>query len=147
MIRKKLILGIIILIAAVIILNEFVANWPYFMMGIPIGVFGINNMDSTNHSVNVQVFDSNNTLLINETYKLGYSQPGQSVPGQSIQYPENGWENVHDKDRLFPTGNYKFILIIDNNAAQTFQEGLDTWNELNFVIDNNGNLSVSTLVV
>jgi hypothetical protein len=146
MTRKKLILGIIILIAAVIIINKFVANWPYFMMGIPLGVFGISNSDSTNHSVNVQVFDSNNKLLLNKTYELGHSQQGQWIPGQSITYPENGWENVRDKDRLFPTGSYTFILTLDNNTAQTFQEGLDTWNELNFVIDNNGNLSVSTSV-
>src|SRR3990170_103514 len=114
MTRKKLIVGIILLIAVVLIIKENVN--PYFMMGIPIGVFGINNMDSTNHSVNVQVSDSNNTLLINETYKLGYSQPGQSVPEQSINYPENGWKSVHDKERLFPDGYYTFIIKLDNNV-------------------------------
>lgn len=90
--RKKLIIGIIILIAAVMIINEVVAYLPFFMVGAPLGVFGINNMDSTNHSVNVQVFDPNNKLLLNKTYEVGHSQPGQWVPEQSIQYPENGWE-------------------------------------------------------
>jgi hypothetical protein len=145
MTRKKLIIGIIILIALVLILKENVN--PYFMMGIPIGVFGINNMDSTNHSVNVQVFDSNNTLLIYETYKLGYSQPGQSVPEQSINYPENGWESVHDKDRLFPNGYYTFIIILDNNVAQPYKKYLDTWSQVSITIDNYGNLSVGDAVV
>jgi len=51
MTRKKLILGIIILIAAVLIIKEVVAYWPYFIVGAPPGVFGVNDTDSTNHSV------------------------------------------------------------------------------------------------
>jgi len=51
MTRKKLILGIIILIAAVLIINEVVAYWPYLVVGAPLGIFGVNNTDSTNHSV------------------------------------------------------------------------------------------------
>jgi hypothetical protein len=51
MTSKKLILGIIILIAAVLIIKEVVAYWPYLVVGAPPGVFGINNTDSTNHSV------------------------------------------------------------------------------------------------
>ncbi|MFZ3382980.1 MAG: hypothetical protein WA144_03545 [Candidatus Methanoperedens sp.] len=120
MTRKKLIIGFIILIAAVLIIKEIFAYNPYFMMGIPVGVFGINNMDSTNHSVNVQVIDSKNNLLLNKTYELGHSKSGQWVPEQYINYPENGWESVHDKDRLFP------------NSIQ---------------IDNNGNLSVGEAIV
>jgi hypothetical protein len=51
MTRKKLISGIIILIAAVLILTEVVAYLPYFIEDAPPGVFGINNTESTNHSV------------------------------------------------------------------------------------------------
>ncbi|CAG1003828.1 MAG: hypothetical protein MPEBLZ_02533 [Candidatus Methanoperedens nitroreducens] len=146
MTRKKLIIGVIVLIAVVLIIKEVVPNYPYFMVGAPLGVFGINNMDSTNHSVNVQVFDTNNKFLLNKTYELGHSKPGQWVPEQFIQYPENGWESVHDKDRLFPKGNYTFIVTLDNNSAQTFQEELDTWRAADIVIDNNGNLSVGAVV-
>ncbi len=145
MTRKKLIIGIIVLIAVFLIVKEIIAYWPYFMMGAPLGVFGINNRDSTNHSVNIQVFDSNNNLLLNKTYELGHSQLGQWVPEQSIQYPENGWKNVHDKDRLFPKGNYTFIITLDNNAAQTFHEELDTWRAAAIEIDNNGKLSVGAI--
>ncbi len=146
MTRKKLIIGIIILIAAVLIIKEVVEYFPYFMVGAPLGVFGISNRDSTNHSVNIQVFDSNNNLLLNKTYELGHSQPGQWVPEQFIQYPENGWKSVYDKDRLFPKGYYTFIITLDDNAAQTFQEELDTWRVANIEIDNNGNLSVGAVV-
>lgn len=146
MTRKKLIIGVIVLIAAVLIINEVVVYWPYFVVGAPLGVFGINNMDSTNHSVNVQVFDSNNKLLLNKTYELGHSQPGQWVPEQFKQYPENGWESVQDKDRLFPKGYYTFIVTLDNNSARTFQEELDTWRVAGITIDNNGNLSVGAVV-
>lgn len=142
MTRKKLIIGIIILIAAVLILTEVVAYWPYFIVGAPSGVFSISNFDSKNHSVNIQIFDSNNKLLHNKTYELGHSQQGQWVPEQFIQYPENGWKSVYDKDRLFPKGNYTFKITLDNNAAQTFQEKIDTWRAAGIAIDNNGNLSV-----
>ena len=146
MTRKKLIIGIIILIAAVLIIKEIVAYYPYFMVGTPLGVFSISNFDSKNHNVNIQVFDSNNRILLNKTYELGHSQPGQWVPEQFIQYPENGWKSVYDKDRLFPKGNYTFIITLDNNAAQTFQEKLDTWRAAGIAIDNNGNLSVGAVV-
>jgi hypothetical protein len=146
MTRKKMIIGIIVLIAALLIIKEIVAYYPYFMVGAPLGVFGISNRDSTNHSVNIQVFDSNNRILLNKTYELGHSQPGQWVPEQFIQYPENGWKSVYDKDKLFPKGNYTFIITLDNNVAQTFQEKLDTWRVANVVIDNNGNLSVGAVV-
>ncbi len=53
----------------------------------------------------------------------------------------------HDKDRLFPKGNYTFIITLDNNTAQTFQEKLDTWRVAGIAIDNNGNLSVGAVVV
>jgi hypothetical protein len=146
MTRKKLIIGIIVLIAVLLIVKEIIAYWPYFMMGTPLGVFGISNRDSTNHSVNIQVFDSYNKFLLNKTYELGHSQPGQWVTEQFIQYPENGWESVYDKDRLFPKGNYTFIITLDNNVAQTFQEELDTWRAANIEIDNNGNLTVGAVV-
>lgn len=145
MTRKKIILGIIILIGAMLIIKEVVASWPYFIGGAPLGVFGINNMDSTNHSVNVQVFDSNNKLLLNKTYELGHSQQGEWVQEQFIRYPENGWKNVHDKERLFPKGNYTFIITLDNNPARTFHEELDTWRAAAIDIDNNGKLSVGTI--
>jgi len=82
MTRKKLIIGIVVLIAAILIIKEIVAYWPYFMVGAPLGVFGISNRDSIDHSVNVQVFDSSNKLLLNETYNL--------VPLQTLYYPEKG---------------------------------------------------------
>lgn len=144
MTRKKLIIGIVVFIASVLIIREVIAYWPYFVVGAPFEVFGINNLDSTNHSVNVQVYDSNNKLLLNKTYELGHSQTGQWVPEQSIRYPENGWKSVYDKDRLFPKGNYTFIIKLDNNSAQTFHEKLDTWMSAYISINNYGNLSIES---
>lgn len=90
MARKKLIIGIIVLIVVLLILKEVVAYYPYFMVGAPLGVFGIINRDSTDHSVNVQVFDSSNKLLLNETYDLG--------PSQTLYYPEKGWKDVYERE-------------------------------------------------
>jgi hypothetical protein len=138
MTRKKMIIGIIILIAVLLIIKEIVAFFPYFMMGMPFGVFGINNMDSTNHSINVQVFDSSNKLLLNETHDLG--------PSQTVSYPENRWKDAHDKDRLFPNGNYKFIITLDDNVTETYQDSMDTWSSAHIEIDNNGNMHIGKIV-
>lgn len=142
---NKQIIGIIILIAAVLFFKEAFAYYPYFMVGPPLGVFSISNFDSKNHRVNIQVFDLNNKFLLDKTYEIGHSKQEQWVPEQFIQYPEKGWKNVHDKERLFPKGNYTFIITLDNNTAQTFQENLDIWREAGIAIDNNGNLIVGVI--
>ncbi len=135
--RKKIIIGIIILIAILLIIKGIVAYIPFLMMGAPFEVFGINNMDSTDHNINVQVFDSTNKLLINETYELGYSQ--------TVSYPPTGWKDVYEKDRLFPKGKYTFIITLDGNVTETYQKVMDTWSSAHIVIDNNGNMHIGTI--
>ena len=136
--RKKIIIGIIILLAVLLIIKEIVAYFPYFMMGAPFGIFGINNMDTTNHNINVQVFDATNKLLINETYDLG--------PSQTVTYPETGWKDVYEKNRLFLSGNYKFIITLDSNVTEIYQDVMDTWSSAHIEIDNNGNLHIGKIV-
>ncbi len=136
--RKKIIIGIIILLAVFLVITEIIAFFPYFMMGTPFGVYGINNMDSTNHNIIVQVFDSTNKLLINETYDLG--------PSQTVSYPGTGWKDVYEKDRLFPKGKYTFIITIDGNVTETYQEVMDTWSSAHIEIDNNGNMHIGKIV-
>lgn len=137
MTRKKLIICIVVLIAAVLIIKEIVAYWPYFMMGAPLGVFGISNMDSTNHSVNVQIFDSNNKLLINQTYGLG--------PSQRLYYPEKGWKDVYEREKLFPRGDYKFVITLDDSFTKTHQGVMDAWNVVDFKIYGNRNIIIGVM--
>ncbi len=138
MTRKKLIIGIIILMAAVVIIKEVIAYYPYFMVGAPLGVFGISNRDSTGHSVNVQVFDSGNKLLLNETYDL--------IPLQTLYYPEKGWKDVYEREKLFPGGDYKFVITLDGNATKTYQGVMDAWSLVHIEIDNNGNMNLGKMV-
>ena len=138
MTRKKLIIGIIVLIVAVLIIKEIVAYWPYFMVGAPLGVFGISNRDSTNHSVNVQIFDSGNKLLLNETYDLG--------PSQRLYYPEKGWKDVYEREKLFPSGDYKIILTLDGNATKTYQGAMDAWSVVDFKIHSNENIEMGKMM-
>lgn len=95
-------------------------------------------MDSTNHNIIVQVFDSTNKLLINETYELGHSQ--------TVSYPITGWKDVYEKDRLFPKGKYTFIITLDGNVTETYQEVMDTWSSAHIEIDNNGNMHIGKIV-
>ena len=131
---KKSIIGIIALIAALLIIKEVVAYYPYFMMGAPLGVFGIINRDSIDHSVNVQIFDSGDKLRLNETYDLG--------PSQELHYPEKGWKDVYEREKLFPGGDYRIILTLDGNVAKTYQGAMDAWSTVDFKIYRNGNINI-----
>ena len=136
---KKLIIGIIILIAAVLIFKEIIDYLPYFIGGAPLPVLYISNHDSKNHSVNVQIFDSNNKSIFNKTYELGDS----ISEAYSAEYPEKGWKDVHEKERLFPKGTYSFIVKMDNNFIKTQQIQMEDDRLASISIDQNGNLDIS----
>ena len=142
MTRKKLIIGIVVLIAAVLIAKEIIDYLPYFIGGAPLSVFGISNFDSKNHSVNVKIFDSNNISLFDKTYELGDSLS----EGYTVQYPENGWKDVHEKERLFPKGTYTFIVTMDTNISKTQQIKMDDDRIASINIDNIGNLDIKTYI-
>jgi len=142
MTRKKLIIGIIVLIVAVPIVKEIIDYLPYFIGGAPLSVFGISNFDSKNHSVNVQIFDSNNRSLFDKTYELGDSRSESYI----IQYPEKGWKDVHEKGRLFPKGTYTFIVTMDANVSKTQQIEIDDDRIASINIDNNGNIDIKTYI-
>ncbi len=112
---------------------------PYFIGGAPLPVFGISNFDSKNHSVNVQIFDSNNKSLFDKTYELGDSRS----EAYTAQYPENGWKDVHEKERLFPKGTYTFIVTMDTNVSKTQQIKMEDDRLASISIDNNGNIDIS----
>ena len=142
MTRKKLIIGIIILIAAVLIIKEIIDYLPYFIGGAPLSVFGISNFDTKNHSVNVQIFDSNNRSLFDKTYELGDSRS----EAFTVQYPQNGWKDVHEKERLFPKGTYTFIVTMDNNINMTQQILMDDDHIAEIVIDKNGTIDILNFI-
>ncbi len=137
--RKKLIIGIILLIAVLLIVTKIIDYLPYFIGGAPLPVFGISNFDSKNHSVNVQIFDSNNKSLFDKTYELGDSQS----KAYTVQYPENGWKDVHEKERLFPKGTYTFIVTMDTNISKTQQIKMEDVRLASISIDSNGNIGIS----
>lgn len=156
MTRKKLIIGIIILIAAVLIavpiIKEFIDYSPYLIGGAPLSAFGIYNDDSKNHSINVQIFNSNNSSFIDKTFEIGV---GNSQSGAyTVHYPNsnpdkpwyNGWKDVHEKERLFPKGTYTFIVTMDNNINKTQQILMDDDHIAEIVIDKNGTIDILTFV-
>lgn len=137
MIRKKIIVIIVILLV-VLAVYEIVAYIPYLMMGPPFEVFGINNMDSKSHTINVQVHGPTNRLLINQTYNLG--------PSQTVSHPETGWKDAHEKDRLFPNGYYTFIITLDGNVTETYEGVMDTWSSASIYIDNYGKVFIGKVM-
>lgn len=126
------------MIAAVLIVKEIIDYLPYFIGGAPLPVFGIYNHDSKKHSVNVQIFDSNNKSLFDKTYELGDSQS----EAYSVEYPEKGWKDVYEREKLFPSGDYKFVITLDGNVTKTYQGVMDAWSMVDFKIDNYGNINI-----
>ena len=139
--RKKLIISIIILIAALLIVKEIIDYFPYFMMGTPLPVFSIYNQDSKNHSVNIKIFEypyNEHELILDKTYELGSSQ--------SVEYPEKGWKDYHEKDKLFPKGDYTFIVTMEDNLSKARPIKIDTWQGASIAI-NNGNIDIGNPIV
>ena len=88
------------------------------------------------------LFRSNNISLFDKTYELGDSQS----EAYTVQYPENGWKDVHEKERLFPTGTYTFIVTMDNNISKTQQIKMDDDRIASINIDNNGNIDIKSYI-
>jgi len=160
MTRKRLILGIIILIAAILIITEVVAYWPYFIVGAPLGVFGINNTDSTNNSVTEPA--SGQLTIYGYVYDrtTGGKIPQATISislftngglGGSIDYvksitsDENGFYSVtlhqlhNDPVKQFPYQDYHLTAIHKNFMSDVKYYGHDTFeNKIDFYLESAG---------
>ncbi len=96
-------------------------------------------MNSNDFYEHKQIFDSNNKSLFDKTYELGDSQS----EAYTAQYPENGWKDVHEKEKLFPKGTYTFIVTMDTNVSKTQQIKMEDDRLASISIDNNGNIDIS----
>jgi|GEM_PF-3967151 len=158
MTRKKLISGIIILIAAVLIITEVVASyWPY--LGAPPGDSVINNTDPPNHSVTEPesgqlklygyVYDnitgdkiSNATISISLFINGGVGGSSRSI--RYIKSDDNGFYSVtldqlhNDPDQIneFPYQDYHLTAIHKNFMPAEKYYGHDTYeNKIDFYLE------------
>lgn len=159
MTMKKLITGFIILIAAILIITEVVVYWPYFIGGAPVGVFGINNTDPTNHSVTEPesgqlklygyVYDnitgdkiSNATISISLFINGGVGGSSRSI--RYIKSDDNGFYSVildqlhNDPGQIneFPYQDYHLTATHKNFMSAEKSYGHDTFeNKIDFFLE------------
>ena len=114
--KRKALIGasILVLLLSVFFVVRFITN-PYYIVGPPTPLFYIRNMDEGAHELRVEVFDSENNSVLNETYAL--------APGEEISYlkpfksREMGGEMV----------NYTFKFTLDGRFTETYSTKVGPW--------------------
>ncbi len=92
---------------------------PYFLVGAPSPLFCIHNYDSKEHKVVIEIFDSNNESVFEQTYEL--------APEAEICQSKPTWLLLQVS---IPPGNTKdctFKATLDDNIMEKHQIGLQPW--------------------
>jgi hypothetical protein len=106
-----------ILIAIILIIVGFflvIIFLPILMIGQPLSLFSINNTDdSMNHTLTVEIFDSDNSSLFKKTYFLEPKERVEYNRSFGI-YPTFSWSFITWSD-----GIYTFKFTLDNDTIET----------------------------
>jgi hypothetical protein len=92
---------------------------PYLFIGVPTSLFSINNHDSNEHKVAIEVFDSNNESVFKKTYEL--------APKAYISQSKSTWLLMQ---LSIPSGNTKewtFKATLDDDVTEIRQIKLQPW--------------------
>jgi hypothetical protein len=93
---------------------------PFIFMGSPLPLFSINNNDNIEHTVAIEILNSNNKSLVNQTYELTpkaeISEPKSILMLLKLSIPS---ENLEE---------YTFRITLDNKVTDTHKTMLSTWN-------------------
>ncbi len=111
--RRNLMIGISSLVLLFLLL--FVAI-PYFIAGPPTPLFTARNHDSEGHELRVEVFDSENNSVLDETYEL--------TPDERISHPKPFRFRVPG----FEIVDYTFKFTLDGRLTETYSTSVRPWN-------------------
>ncbi|MGB9928668.1 MAG: hypothetical protein ACPK85_09725 [Methanosarcina sp.] len=109
----------------ILILIGFI-TMPFLFIGPPQPLFSIHNNDINKHSVVVELFNSDNKSLFEQTYELS--------PEATIWQPKPTWMLL---ELSIPPGDseeYKLKTILDNNFTDNYQIELQTWGMADIVL-------------
>lgn len=114
--KRKVLIGasILVLLLSVFFAVRFITN-PYYIVGPPTPLFYIRNMDDGVHELRVEVFDSDNNSVLDETYEL--------APGEEISYPKPFRSRETGSDMVDST--FKFTL--DGRFTETYSTKVGPW--------------------
>lgn len=111
--RRKL-ATVISILALILILLPVIT--PYIIAGPPTPFFSIRNHDDKGHELRVEIYDSKNNSVFNETYELSV--------GEEVYYPKPFRFLVP----ISEAANYEFKFILDNNLTKTYTTNIQPWN-------------------
>ncbi len=111
--KRKILIGSAVLVILFVVL--FVAI-PYFIAGPPTPLFTARNHDSEVHELRVEVFDSGNNSVLDETYEL--------APDERISHPKSFRFRVPG----FEIVDYTFKFTLDCRFTETYSTSVRPWN-------------------
>ncbi|WP_235283720.1 hypothetical protein [Methanosarcina sp. 2.H.T.1A.3] len=106
-------LGISLLVLIFMLLFMVV---PYLIAGPPTPLFSIRNHDVGVHELRVEVYDSKNSSMLDETYKLS--------AGEEVYHPKPFRFRVPG----FEIVDYTFKFTLDNMSTEIYSTNVQPWN-------------------
>ncbi|MGA9187793.1 MAG: hypothetical protein WB014_04325 [Methanosarcina sp.] len=94
---------------------------PYLFMGPPTSFFSVENGEETNHTVFIEIVDSDNKPIFKESYKLS--------PHEKVTESKSLWLLFK---MSFPLNknNYTVKVTLENNTSKEMNMSLNSWTSL-----------------
>lgn len=94
---------------------------PYLFMGPPTSFFSVENGEETNHTVFIEIVDSDNKPIFKESYKLS--------PHEKVTESKSLWLLFK---MSFPLNknNYTVKATLENNTSKEMNMSLNSWTSL-----------------
>lgn len=111
-----------VMVFIIILISICFITLPFVFFGAPLPLFTITNTDINEHDVLIEIFDSNNNSVYNNTYGL--------VPESTVLQSKPSWLLLQ---LSFPPGNKEEYLIkitSDDNITKSRQIELELWNTI-----------------
>jgi hypothetical protein len=104
-----------------LILIGFFIILPYIFMGPPTSLFSVYNGDGTSHIVTIEIIDSNNKSIFENTYKLS--------PQEKITESKGLWL-LFNMSLPLNKDNYIIKTTLNNNVSKETSMSLNPWTTL-----------------
>ncbi|WP_229390600.1 hypothetical protein [Methanosarcina sp. DH2] len=89
---------------------------PYLIAGPPTPLFHVQNHDVGVHELRIEIYDSKNSSVLDETYKLSAGEEVYHV--KPFRFRVSGFEIV----------DYTFKFTLDNKFTETYPTNIQPWN-------------------
>ena len=119
--KKKITIVFLILLILFIGYYLFFLVFPIILVGPPMSIYDIRNMDSITHNVSIEIFDSNNNSSYLKTYTIH--------PDETVEFERqiNWFIPITSEYITWSHGTYTFQFTVDNNISKNITTLVRTW--------------------